>query len=390
MSDAFDNSVSRMTRQIQRDQETLRRAVSHLPTWERLSIERATISSIIPHYSAFQSITETLQKNGTGALIEQMKCGGWLNNSALGIDRSLALLLADQHKLEAAASRSFGSTFHMIESLNRAHALATTRTLDSSLLSGLGRIQEEAAFALGLQARIEESVAGLNLPPGFENLLDRLTRLTDVGERIWTQYADHPRALIAAPDFLRSAPTRFVAAASRSTGLIITGDEGFAEEGDGLLRVEAGEIEERLRKINPALVVPYRGALKAFSRRGDDYIRQVTVSLRELFVHLLREVAPDQAIAAWDASLLPGAGKVTYKSRLTYVFRATVGSKAYATMAKNDIDHVLQNFFLLEGEGVHKLASDLEYEEVRLLVARCEFDLLVVLRAHELSVAASS
>lgn len=388
MSDPFDSPISRMMRKVQRDQEILSGATLHLPSLERLNIERNAISSIVPK-SAFHSIAESLQTSGTASVVEQMMRGGWLENSTLGLDRSLALLLADHHKLESAVSRSFGSTFYMLDSLKRAHVRTTMPHLQSDLLLGLGRIQEEAAFALGLQARIEESISGMTLSPGIANLLDGLDQLSDVGERIWTRYADHPEALKAAPEFLRAAPSHFVAAASRTTGLIITGDEGFAEE-DGLLRTEAGEIEERLKKINPALVIPYRGALKAFRRRDDDYIRQVAASLRELFVHLLREIAPDPAIALWNASLMPAEGKVPYRARLTYVFRAAAGSRAYARMTKNDIDHVLQNFYLLEGEGVHKLESDLEYEEVRLLVARCEYGLLVVLRAHELSTAASS
>ena len=390
MADPFDSPIYRMMSQIRRDHEFLEGAFAHLPALERLRIESDTGSSALSHYSAFQSITETLQLQGTDALIEQLRRGVRVGNSALALDRSLARLLADQQKLEAASRGGFGSTFHMIESLNRAHVLATTRHLESDLLSGLARMQEEAAFALGLQARIEESISGLSLSPGFENLLGRLKGLTDLGERIWAEYADRPRALIAAPDFLREAPTQVVSAASRTTGLIISADAGFAEEKDGLLRVQAGEIEDRLGKINDALVKPYRGALNAFSRRGDDYIRQVTVSLRELFVHLLKEIAPDSAIEAWDSSRLPETGKVTYRARLAYVFRAAAGSRAYARMVKNDIDHVLQNFFLLEGEGVHKLTSDLEYEEVRLLITRCEYGVLVVLRAHELSAAADS
>jgi hypothetical protein len=57
-------------------------------------------------------------------------------------------------------------------------------------------------------------------------------------------------------------------------------------------------------------------------------------------------------------------------------------------MTAKDIDHVLQNFFALNEEGVHKLTPDLKYEEVQMLIQRCEYDLLVILRAHEISLAA--
>lgn len=388
MSDPLDSAAFRITRQIQRDYEMLQGALGHLQSWERGRFQTETIAGNLPHYySALHSLSDTLQHGGTAGLFDQIQRGGWLDDSTLGLDCSLARVLADERMLNTAAGRGFGSTCHMLESLNRAHVMATERQLSSDLLAGLGRMQGESAFALGMQARIEEALSGVALDPSFDRLLDRLTTLTDLGERIWARYSDMPTTLIAAPEFLRELPTHLVAAATRSTGLIITADEGFAEEGGGILSAQAGELEERLGNVSPALITLYRGALTAFSRRDDDYIRQVSVSLRELFVHLLRELAPDASIRRWDPAILPQTGKTPYRVRLVYVFRTASQSKAYGRMVKNDIDHVLQNFFLLDGEGVHKLTSDLEHEEVRILIARCEYDLLVMLRAHELSIA---
>src|SRR5262245_58164914 len=125
MFDPFDSSFYRMLRQIQRDQEILRVAYAQFPLLERVRIEEATAARVLPHYTIFRSVTATLAASGTEALLEQIKRERWLYNTTFDIDRSLARVLAHNQMLESALGRGFGSAFHLIESINRAHAVAS-------------------------------------------------------------------------------------------------------------------------------------------------------------------------------------------------------------------------------------------------------------------------
>lgn len=329
-----------------------------------------------------------MERSEIASVAEQIRQRESLLRSAAGFGSSLFNLIADHKRLEAARAHGFDSSFQMIVALNRAHTTAIEwQRQNTNLLHSLAGMQEAASLAAAMRARIEESIADVALSDPMSGLLSGLTSLTNDATRIWDRFAKDPQTLVALPEFLRKRPIEQVSWATRTTGLIVTADSDFIKE-PSPLAADAGEVEMWLARVNPALVELYRGAIARFNQRGPDYVRQVTISLRELLVHLFREIAPKQAIEAWDASVLPATGKVTYRAHLLYVFRGPVRSKAYAKMAAHDIDHILQTFFALDGEGVHKLTPDLEYEEVRLLINRCEYNLLTILRAHELSAGA--
>ena len=392
MFDPSDLATYRAMEQMRRDHAKLlgihntldlRRTLSTLEPWH---IDKATGSAIYPHYKTLLNAKDLLGRQSVTDIAQQIALAGKLpSHEQLGFDRNLMALLGDRPKLEAALLHGFGSGVSLIEEINRAQAAVVEQArVSSGLLSTFG-LQEVAAGALAMRARLEDSLGVGAIHRDLRRAVTGLSVLTERATSVWEHFGDDPTTLLTTPEFLREMPTRQVALATRSIGLLVSADPEFASD-EALLSADSRtELEELLARVNPEFLELYRGARDAVARRGPDYIRQATSSLRELFKYLLRAVAPDAEIRAWDITVLPLKGGATYRARLEYVFRVCVASKAYGRMAKHDIDHVLQNFFVLEGEGVHKLTSDLEYEEVRLLVTRCEFDLLMVLRAHQLA-----
>lgn len=64
------------------------------------------------------------------------------------------------------------------------------------------------------------------------------------------------------------------------------------------LRVD-GRILQLLRELDAGLAEMYIGAVEAYNKRHPDWPRHVGVSLRELADHLLKVLAPSDAVAQW-------------------------------------------------------------------------------------------
>jgi len=81
-----------------------------------------------------------------------------------------------------------------------------------------------------------------------------------------------------------------------------------------------------LQQVDPGLARPYIGARDALHGNNADRARHILSSLRELWNHLLRRLAPDDLVATW----IPGVsnqkdllhdGKPTRRARVLYVCR---------------------------------------------------------------------
>ena len=77
-----------------------------------------------------------------------------------------------------------------------------------------------------------------------------------------------------------------------------------------------------LQTLDPGLATPYRGARDALRSGNPDRSRHILTSLRELWNHVLRRIAPDDLVLAWirggDHHLLH-EGRPTRKARALYV-----------------------------------------------------------------------
>jgi len=281
-------------------------------------------------------------------------------------------------------SRSLLPSVELLSSIHRATAAIHAAYLPSNAVSlaSIAALEATASLSFDLSTRITEEVKSSALPLSERSVLRGLHNLERRSTQIWDEFAVESADPSDAAGAIFQSPIVQVFGAAQSTALRLTGRRQLAdyEPAAGIMLADATGLIQQLRDIRPALADTYLGALSAFERKGPDYVRQVSASLRELMFHLLRILAPDEELKNWDQSLMPKDGKITNKARLIYVFRR-LASTAYATMTAKDIDHVLQSFFPLN-DGVHRLEPELEDEHVRSLIRRCEYDLLVVLEAH--------
>ncbi|MDR0827622.1 MAG: hypothetical protein LBN33_07075, partial [Desulfovibrio sp.] len=104
-------------------------------------------------------------------------------------------------------------------------------------------------------------------------------------------------------------------------------DEEYLEEEIHLTaQTETADCLALLQQVDPDLARPYVGARDALNSNNTDRTRHILISLRELWTHLLRRLAPDNLVTAWipvnaNPKTLLHDGKPTRQARVLYVCR---------------------------------------------------------------------
>ena len=172
----------------------------------------------------------------------------------------------------------------------------------------LGKLHLAAGRQADVIARVQASMDSLAL---------RFDRLTKVAEEL-------PN-LTTLPSFVMPSASRELVTAGHSLVALSPGhDEVEAEEKLAHIREETSGAYELLRQEHPPLAKAYQGAREALVGGSVDRERHVLSSLRELWNHLLRTLAPDEEVLPWlmgRAEELIHEGKPTRRARVLYVCR---------------------------------------------------------------------
>jgi hypothetical protein len=212
------------------------------------------------------------------------------------------------------------------------------------------------------------------------NVVDRLTASYSV-------LASTPEAFAAMPAWLRDAPVLTTYTATRVAGVAagLPADVLETERdpaGEAAIRGAADHLEMRLAAVGREFAEPYRGALEAMSRRGPDWVRHVSTSLRELLDALIDRLAPVSEMAQWIPQPTQEEfrdGKWTRKAQLRYIFRH-VRTGGTERMTDNIIDAVLMLFYP-QNAGVHTLATPHDTVGMEVMVAFTQGQLSTILTA---------
>ncbi len=149
------------------------------------------------------------------------------------------------------------------------------------------------------------------------------------------------------------------------------------------LEAEVSVCASLLEAVDPALVAPYIGAHEALRGEHPDRARHVESSLRELWGHLLRRLAPDEDVLAW---IPPGHeellhdGKPTRRARVKFICRKVDHGPLTAFVDK-DVDALLNLLDLFQ--RLHQLDGSLDDAQMRALALRSDSGLLYILRVVE-------
>ena len=137
-----------------------------------------------------------------------------------------------------------------------------------------------------------------------------------------------------------------------------------------------------LQQVDPGLARPYIGARDALYGNNADRARHILSSLRELWNHLLRRLAPDDLVAAW----IPGVsnqkdllheGKPTRRARVLYVCRE-LNNDPLTDFLMHDTRALVKMIELFN--RVHELETELTDEQLRAILIRTDSWLMYILQ----------
>jgi len=131
------------------------------------------------------------------------------------------------------------------------------------------------------------------------------------------------------PNLVLPGATREIYTTSIALETIRPGDERDEEDAETEIQLIADvELETAgcialLQRVDPGLARPYVGARDALNGNNADRARHILSSLRELWSHLLRRLAPDELVSAWitgntNQQDLLHEGRPTRRARVLY------------------------------------------------------------------------
>lgn len=190
------------------------------------------------------------------------------------------------------------------------------------------------------------------------------------------------------PAFVLPGATREIYTTSFALEALRPWDERDEDEADTEIQLVAeAELETSgcialLQQVDPGLARPYIGARDALHGNNADRARHILSSLRELWNHLLRRLAPDDLVAAW----IPGVsnqndllheGKPTRRARVLYVCRE-LNNDPLTDFLMHDTRALVKMIELFN--RVHELETALTDEQLRAILLRTDSWLMYILQ----------
>ena len=144
------------------------------------------------------------------------------------------------------------------------------------------------------------------------------------------------------------------------------------------IREETSEAIILLKQVNPELANAYQGAKDAFENKNADWERHVLTSLREMWSHLLRHLAPEDKLTAWiggnDDYL--HKGKPNRKAKYEYICR-DINHKPLAKFLSCDTKTFLEMFNLFN--RIHEIGGSLTEPQFKAILLRTDSWLMFIL-----------
>lgn len=190
------------------------------------------------------------------------------------------------------------------------------------------------------------------------------------------------------PNFVLPGATREIYTTSIALETIRPRDERDEEDAETEIQLIADvELETAgcitlLQRVDPGLARPYVGARDALNGNNADRARHILSSLRELWSHLLRRLAPDELVSAWitgntNQQDLLHEGRPTRRARVLYVCRELNNDPLKEFLA-HDTRAIVKLIELFN--RVHELESELTDEQLRAILLKTDSWLMYILQ----------
>ena len=127
----------------------------------------------------------------------------------------------------------------------------------------------------------------------------------------------------------------------------------------------------QLQEMDVGFGTMLQGAVQALRSDHSDKVRHFSISLRELFTHVLHRLSPDDAVKKWSTSSDDFyKGKPIRKARLKYIYRE-IDEASFKKFVEDDIKNLLEFLNLFHG-ATHCVRPTYTDSQLRGMLVRME------------------
>ena len=265
-----------------------------------------------------------------------------------------------------------------------------TAQLQIAVKSSLGSIENWWAVSERLFAGIDYDAIRLSRALPELDILKLQASVTDI-TAFYGKLAESIRTypdITHLPKFVLPGATREVFVTGYAVNMLGVSDEEGAEQASSEVQISEIEVEASmciplLEAVDPDLAKLYTGARAALRGTNPDRARHFLSSLRELWSHLLRQIAPDKQVLEWipkDGKKLLYKGKPTREARILYLCR-NLNNGPLSDFIKTDTHAFIELYNVFN--RIHKLNPKLSDQELRALQLRTDSWLTYTLQIRE-------
>lgn len=185
------------------------------------------------------------------------------------------------------------------------------------------------------------------------------------------------------PSISRIAPIEYFSTANLLEAISVDEDITAEEE---LLKNEIQyeneiSLSNYLPIIDPGLYKMWKGAVEAYHSDNSDKVRHFTTSIRELYTHLIKRLAPDAEIKKWapDATYFHD-GRPTRRARILFICR-NINNETFNDFVKKDVDATIA-FIEIFQKGTHDIDPVFSANHLLTIKSKAENTLKFLLEIH--------
>lgn len=346
-------------------------------------------SSYLDPFSQMEStLVESIRRSHI-AIYESLRTSDFLPNTHELVH------LSNQHLLDSFAE--IQSNTRHIESLAQIHTTWMREFRDSVDLIARVEVAAKSALLSSLERATvaEQIIARID----FKRIHNEIASRADFSSRLLSSFgslvprfrdltlsAGNLTDLTALPSFVMPSASRELVMAAH-TLTTLSSDDGEVGEDEQVVLADSQEAtsdaQELLNQVDPALARAYKGAKEALRSGSVDRARHVLASLRELWNHLLRTLAPDESVLPWATGRgneLTQNGKLTRRARLLYICRE-INHEPLSDFLHSDTKALLDYIQFLN--RVHQLEPGLSDQQLNALLLRSDLWLTFTIRVSK-------
>ena len=148
-----------------------------------------------------------------------------------------------------------------------------------------------------------------------------------------------------------------------------------------LYSISEEQIFPALTRINNGLYNMWKGAIEAYNSDNSDRIRHFSTSIRELFTHVMHQLAPDNEVKNWtEEEVFFHNGRPTRKARLLYMCR-NISNDPFNKFVSKDVEATLA-FIDIFQKGTHELSPYFSPNQLITIKSKAESTLKFLLEIH--------